>query len=388
MNTPGPILRLMRSPQLQPIRWMLTVHRFLIRLYPRSFLDLFEDELSGVFTDLLREAQLRGWRAVWACFFREVLDLVPNLLREYVSNDFFDRMVERMLVHRQHSRWRRAGALGFALGFALMELTNQVGHLFPSTPGVAFPGTAAHISVLTSPDGSLEITPFHGIGLVMLLACGLVAGLILNRAEKPIALMRLPLVTAASLGGAYALLYGVNYAVWRTQFTASWGYGLLNVMNPILFGGLAALVLGAFLNQPKADQQTTGHYLGRVFVMGAGGTFLGGLAAFIVVFALAMIDWIERSIEQFVYRLPAIPDKGLISGFFLYPIIMAVVFSTVLGWFYGAHVGEKIGAQRGAPVAVTEDTAGSGWAARVVIAVLVVIVVLSLLLLAINTPRR
>jgi len=105
---------------------MIHWHRWLLRLYPRSFQDAFGDELQSVFTQALREAagcQVgASSRSIWRCFLRELFDLPLNLLREYASHPGLGTAIEHWLTHPQRSRWQQAAMLAFALGFALLEL--------------------------------------------------------------------------------------------------------------------------------------------------------------------------------------------------------------------------------------------------------------------------
>ena len=139
-----------------------------------------------MFAQSLHEAEQQGQWGVLKRFLREILDFLPNLLREYITDRRFYQMTERFLTHRQHSRWRQAGALGFAIGFGAMDLINRVISLPDTKIGLpVFPGSLVQISILNQPDGHYAITPFHGLGVLLLMVCGLAAGGILSRAEEP-----------------------------------------------------------------------------------------------------------------------------------------------------------------------------------------------------------
>ena len=67
------------------IRLLVSFHVFLLRLYPRRFLDEFGEEMSAVFILALQEAALRRKRALTVIWLREVRDLAISLAYQYWS---------------------------------------------------------------------------------------------------------------------------------------------------------------------------------------------------------------------------------------------------------------------------------------------------------------
>ena len=339
------------------VRW----YGWLLRLYPRPFRELFAEELCSVFAQSLHEAEQQGQWGVLKRFLREILDFLPNLLREYITDRRFYQMTERFLTHRQHSRWRQAGALGFAIGFGAMELINRVISLPDTKIGLpVFPGSLVQISILNQPDGHYDITPFNGLGVLLLMVCGLAAGGILIRAEEPTSKkdaihwgksLMTALLTALSMAGAYLLLYAFDYLLWGLQKIISVHiYALLNLLNAflLLFGGLAAILLGLFLdrlrNQPQQERKGK-----RIFVMGVAGMagmMSGELVGVLWMVVVGVLNELIRVIQQLVYHLPGLPQTSMLEQSAIFGVGTMVILSAIQGWYFGAWVGNELGKGR------------------------------------------
>lgn len=63
--------------------WLLTLHAYLLHLYPPSHRVLFAAEMHAVFADALQNAAIQGWRAVAILCWRELRDLPQSLVAEY-----------------------------------------------------------------------------------------------------------------------------------------------------------------------------------------------------------------------------------------------------------------------------------------------------------------
>lgn len=339
------------------VRW----YGWLLWLYPRPFRELFAEELCSVFAQSLHEAGQQGQWGVLKRFLREILDFLPNLLREYITDRRFYQITERFLTHRQHSRWRQAGALGFAIGFGAMELLNRL-ISFPDTkigfPG--FPGSLVQISILNQPNGHYDITPFNGVGVLLLMVCGLAAGGILNRAEEPTSKkdaihwgesLMTALLTALSMAGAYILLYAFEYLLWGLQkVIPDFFYVLLNLLNAflLLFGGLAAMLLGLFLDRLRnlPQQERKGK---RIFVMGVAGMagmLAGELVGFLWMVVVGVLNQLIRVVQQLVYHLPGLPQVSVLEQSAIFNVGTMMILSAIQGWYFGAWVGEALGKGR------------------------------------------
>ncbi|XWX03430.1 hypothetical protein VZO05_13060 [Aggregatilineales bacterium SYSU G02658] len=85
---------------------MLTwIYAFMIRLYPRSFRQTFEDEMKGVFAQSLTEARRRGGWASMGLFLREMCDLPYAVIHAHyhergwmMSSKAINRMYEIILL--------------------------------------------------------------------------------------------------------------------------------------------------------------------------------------------------------------------------------------------------------------------------------------------------
>ena len=336
------------------VRW----YGWLLRLYPRPFRELFAEELCSVFAQSLHEAEQQGRWGVLKRFLHEIMDFLPNLLREYITDRRFYQMTERFLTHRQHSRWRQAGALGFAVGFGAMELINRVISLPDTKIGLpVFPGSLVQISILNQPNGHYAISPFNGLGVLLLMVCGLAAGGILTRAEETASKkdaihwgksLMTALLTALSMAGAYLLLYAFEYLLWSLQKIISVHiYALLNLLNAflLLFGGLVAMLLGLFLdklwNQPQ--QERKGKRIFAMGVAGMAGMMSGELVGFLCLVVVGILNWGLRSFQQLVDHLPELPQASVLEQSTILGIGAMVILSAVQGWYFGAWVGNELG---------------------------------------------
>lgn len=346
---------------MSAVERLVRFYGWLIRLYPRPFRELFAEELCSVFAQSLREAEQQGRWGMLNRFLREILDFLPNLLREYITDRRFYQMTERFLTHRQHSRWRQAGALGFAIGFGAMELISRIISLPDTKISFPwFPGSLVQISILNQPNGHYDITTFNGLGVLLLMVCGLAAGGILSRAEettsknggfhwgKP---LLTALLTALSMAGAYVLLYGFEYLLWGMQkIIPGFIFVLLNLLNGflILYGALAAMLLGLFLSRlqslPQPERKGK-----RIFVMGVAGMAgmtAGELVGFLWMVVFGVLNQLIRVVQQLVYHLPGLPQVSVLEQSVIFSVVTMVILSAVQGWYFGAWVGDALGKGR------------------------------------------
>ncbi len=317
----------------------------LLRLYPRPFQEQFGEELASVFAQMLREAAQRGKWSVWAVFLRELAALPLNLLHEHLSGTGASLMIEKVLTHPKYSRWRQAGALGFAAGFALMELVNGLSQLAFNhfSEYVSWNGWIK-VNVMNTPSDAYEAAPFQPFGVLLLAVCGLAAGVLLSRGEKPPRVLRYTLAAGASLPLAYTLLYGLSCLLALLPSGAgrvfiSVAFNLLVIVSS---GGPAAALLGLFAGV-RAPRR-----LALLGMAGFAGWFVALLAS-----GLALLVWgVLNALVGTVYT-HFFTQTGVYANPFLTsplaPIggwLAGMASSAVFGWVYGSWVGNELGAGR------------------------------------------
>ncbi|MDD5368381.1 MAG: hypothetical protein PHQ40_04805 [Anaerolineaceae bacterium] len=320
--------------------FLLKVYTFLLHGYPRSYRETYGEEVATVFQRMLSDASAQSaWRVGWV-FLREMGELPFHLLAAYFSQEQVSVMIEKALTNPKRSRWQQAGALGFALGFALLEMLNGIAHIPNSGLGrfVSWNGWIS-VNVLNTPQGTYEVAPFHFLAVPMSAAAGLVAGLILGRAEIPSRSWRYALGGAASLAGAYGLLYACSLLVQMIPFGQWFISAAFNLLSIVLLGAFVALLLGLF---------TRGLHTVRLFrqtLAGLAGYIAGLLTLVLVKLALWLI------FTAIGLLAAAALGKGanwsvlvsLLAPWFSWGI--GILGSAAMGWVFGSWVGRELGPQ-------------------------------------------
>jgi hypothetical protein len=320
------------------VRLLSRVHAFLLRGYPRSYREAYGEEVAAVFQRMLLDASAQSSWRMWGVFLREAGELPFHLLAAYFSRARMAVIIEKILTNPKRSRWQQAGALGFALGFALMEALNGLAQL--SSTGFHRYISWNHwiqVSVLNTPQGTYEVAPFQYLAVPFLAAAGMVAGLILGKAETPPKPIRFVLGGAVSLAGAYGLLYTVSLLVQRIpvgQSVISVGF---NVLAVVLFGSLVALLLGWLTRGLRATR------LDRLALAGLSGFFVGLLAMGLVTLGLGAIFLAVGE------ALAAVLGKIPYQNVFLSPFVpwiswgIGILGNAAMGWVFGSWVGRELG---------------------------------------------
>lgn len=317
---------------MNTVRLLTHCYSRMIALYPRAFRQTFGDEMLGVFTYSLRDAQREGCRAVWACFLRELLDFPLNLFRQYVSGEEMNLMIERILTHRQRSRWQQAGALGFAVGFGVLELLNGLLQILTGSGEYVSWNGLVHVSVLSQPDGSRAATDFHTQMVPLLAIAGLIAGVILSRADPEARKIRFGFAGAVSLPLAFALLYAFSTLLAPLDWIPIFFLAALNLVYLFLFGALSAVIFGVLANGVSQGPRWLLKMAGRGF---AG--FLGGLlVSVLVTFALAAVFFLGMLLWGLLTgnQTPQATAFQLGGG-----LLLGIPMSIAHGWIFGGYVG-------------------------------------------------
>ncbi len=99
-----------------------------LRLYPPGFQTEFREEIRGVFSESVQQAERQGVLAVLAVSLREAGDLPINLITEYWEELHMQKLQLSQPVIRP-VWW---GAVGFGLSAAVIDLVNSVMYLTQS----------------------------------------------------------------------------------------------------------------------------------------------------------------------------------------------------------------------------------------------------------------
>lgn len=325
---------------------MIHWHRWLLRLYPRSFQDAFGDELQSVFTQALREAagcQVgASSRSIWRCFLRELFDLPLNLLREYASHPGLGTAIEHWLTHPQRSRWQQAAMLAFALGFALLELLHGLSQIF--VPGKHLFASWWGFYKLSPADAQVILGRVYNlpdsVDYVWLLISGLIIGMVFSLAEREPSWIRrlgLALTGAVAMVFPYSVLTLVNLTLQAPLAHYGQAVSFLTGIAVAVFalwlvGGLPSVLFGRIVGVRNT------WFLANLSLTGMGGLLAGlllgllaGLPFFVLVYGAFSLFW--RNVSPF--DLP----WGVLLAFHLF---LAILSGAVQGWVYGRVMGGKI----------------------------------------------
>ena len=156
------------------------------------------------------------------------------------------------------------------------------------------------------------------------------------------------MLTALSMPGAYLLLYGFEYLLWGMQnIIPVILYVPLNLLNAflLLYGGLAAILLGLFLdrlrNQPQ--QERKGKRIFAMGVAGMAGMMSGELVGFLCMVVVGILNWGLRYFQQLVDHLPELPQVSILEQSTILGVGAMVILSAIQGWYFGGWVGNELG---------------------------------------------
>lgn len=118
---------------------IIRVYDLLLRLYPGSFRNEFEEQMLLDFSDMAMDAEKKGKSSLVLFFLREVLDFPVNLLRVHFKQGYVFKILRSQPVN---SGLR--GAIGFSVGFAAAAIAIWG---FSSWLFSAFEPTVSYLSV-------------------------------------------------------------------------------------------------------------------------------------------------------------------------------------------------------------------------------------------------
>jgi len=204
-----------------------------LRLYPPEMRREYEMEMRAVFADLLADARSKGSCAVLSVVGRELCDLPASLWKAYLQTSTGDNM-KRWLFSRPPVQ---AGALGFALAFALITLCDQLliamnrlvqwGY-YP----VTLLGTCLTALIVAWVGGSLlaqSVAPERVWAIRWALAAGWLARLLVNPATVAWVAVRFE-VKAAPIFMVGMLMPGVLGGLLLAWVIGGWKWSLLGAL--------------------------------------------------------------------------------------------------------------------------------------------------------------
>lgn len=253
----------------------------LIRLYPKRFRDEFAEEMQAVFATAVTEAARSGIKSLLVLCLRELWDLPAALLRERLLGTKMGNWVSRRL-----SPPVRRGAIGFGLGFALIEIISGVLREMRNVPynfGIDLPlalllyplvGGLSGILLCQTVDPKKRTSSFAFFGA---LGCGLGY---LFQTLTPIPAVP---IRGALMGGFIgAMMGGVHQGqkgIVRSAVVGALGFGLGRlvgcfVLTSIRFDGNQAPMLTGYADSSILGPIVTGA-LGSAVTGMIGGAILG-----------------------------------------------------------------------------------------------------------------
>ncbi|HEX2979582.1 MAG TPA: hypothetical protein VHO48_04905 [Anaerolineaceae bacterium] len=329
------------------VQAFITIYSGLLRLYPAGFRETFGEEMLDVFSEAARDAQQTSAWAAWRFFLQECADFPTNVIREHSNSERLQAMIERILNNRNHSRRRMAGALGFAVAFALLEVLHGLYQLFQPNVGAyrSFMSVTQLDLRNAFPGRDLSIVPWY-LDLAFLFIAGMAAGWIFSKAGG-LKTVRTVLAGGVAMAGAWLMVGGVDLLLPQSLRSSHPGVIILFFLALLLINALSAVFFG-WISGGSGLKKSVG--LGVAGLAGYTFGFLGKVLTSLavgVVFGLPALA-IYRSAQLVTFLDPVF--LGLI-GF----LLMAIVSSAVHGWIYGSWVGDRMTGGLPAPLAETPN---------------------------------
>jgi hypothetical protein len=303
------------------------LYRRLIVLYPAGFRAEFGAEMLSVFAEKLAGAGPNAPQVVW----HELVDLPFNLLREYVHNPELNAMFEKILTHQKYSRRRQAAALGFALSFGLLELINGLIQIARNSPD-RYSSWSSNImpAVFNQPDGTILSARLSLFVLGLLALAGLVAGLVISRAEQPHRPQRYGLAGALGLPAGYAVIATASNLLAAGGSLSPYVQAFFNLFSGALFGAVTALLFGLLAGASLRR-------LLRLPLAGFCGYTLGVLASIPASFALNILWGLVAGLIALLTHTTAASHFTLWSG-----MLLSLPVIAIQGWIFGAWLGNEL----------------------------------------------
>lgn len=288
--------------------WGQAAYAATIRLYPRGFRAEFGEEMQAVFAEAMAEAGGAGAIGIAALWLRELRDLPVSLLRAHRHAHSTRCPPQARPAPARPASFARWGALGFGIGFALIE----------SMPDILGPALQPYRS----------LAPL--IGLIPYLAAGGLSGALLGMASRSRRTI-FSFTLAGSLAFALSRSLTLALAVWVTDSMvtlSSLSAGVLAtlpIIRPILIGALVGGLAGA--------AQRRWNHAARWAFIGALVFGLGRIAGVV----LELPPW---AAAQAVASYQAAPANAWIADVPFYLMVFAGAVSGVVG---GAYLGLNLG---------------------------------------------
>lgn len=317
---------------------LVKLYRASLGFYPRRFREEYALEMEAVFQATVNQASLDGKQSVLQTAVREAADLPLAILSAHLQENEVKNMLERFLHTNQFKRSRRAGAIGFAVSFFVVEGINIVRQF----------GSGGYVST----DGLIKIntieTPFavlDWIALVSLFLGGLLAGWILSCAGTEWKPVRVSLAAGAAQALSYIILIPpLRMAIQNGIPSLGILAGIAMLAVPILMGALTGGILKAGL--PGATRQSilrTALSAGGGYLLGMIASTLTAMLLFGIGSLLAGAGFLLAGVENGIFQ----PHSPLILGIGMFAGLLS---SAVNGWVFGSFLGGEAGANLPRPV--------------------------------------
>ncbi len=304
----------------QPIRIIARVYAWMVGLYPASYSARFEQEMVTLFCELMSDAAQKGLPALLVVCFREFWDLPANLIDAHLSNrSGGERPMLQLQFNDQAIRTARWGAIGFGVGFALINLSRYLLQAL----GLNRIGDFFTVWIL-------------GFGIILYGIAGAFGGAVLGLASENAEDLRARTAWKRAWRCAVAGFFALAFAWFITTIhipfllSSSASFSVRASVEGIFTNLLKPLTMGALTTAFISIAQN-----GRAFPIGwilAGAVAfeIGDIASYYIAqpFLLAIEPFVES-----LLRLPPYPQNdGLIRSIgFLLVVIQGTVSGSLLG---------------------------------------------------------